>query len=129
MKNLKIKLNNGALLPQYLKPGIDGWMYLFANMEKGNITFNKATDILTYSTGVTLPLDKFYTAIIVPCDDAVENGLMFCGPNSLDQNTSELKLTFKKIAKDCRPYGMGERIAKILILPFEPIGFNIDNDE
>ena len=124
--NIK-KLNENAVIPSYSKDG-DAGMDLVAT----SINF-EGTQI-TYGTGLAIEIPKGFVGLIFPRSSIRKTDLSLSNSVGVIDSgyRGEIQATFNQKSLSSKSgsflYGVGDRIAQIMIIPYPPINF-IEVDE
>jgi len=120
--NIK-KLNPNAVIPTYAKLG-DAGMDLTAI----DMTYNGEYDCFVYHTGLAVEIPEGYVGLIFPrSSNRKTNAYMTNHVGVIDSGyRGEIMVTFKtRDYTGCSaPYGINDRVAQLIILPYPNIEFN-----
>lgn len=112
---VKIKLGEGAQLPQYSKDG-DACMDLVATER------NRSSQYVQYKTGVYVEIPQGYFGLIRPRSSVSNTDLIFNTSGIIDSGyRGELMVRFKVKAQENKIgdiYEVGDKVAQFMILPY-----------
>ena len=121
---VKIKLlSPGAKIPTYSKDGDAGM-----DLTITNIIFESETQV-TYGFGLSMEIPKGYVGLIFPRSSVRDFNLLLSNSVGVIDSgyRGEICATFKKTNTDANIYGLYDRGAQIIILPYPQIEF-IESD-
>lgn len=115
---IKIKLGEGAVLPQYSKEG-DACMDLVAT------DISRAKQHIQYKTGIYVEIPQGYFGLIRPRSSVSNTDLIFNTSGVVDSGyRGELMVRFKVKPAENRVadiYEVGDKVAQFMILPYPTI--------
>ncbi len=119
--NIKIKLDKGAVMPQYSRQG-DAGMDLTAT-SKTEVN-EKEHGYIEYDTGVSVEIPEDFVGLVFPRGSLSLTGLIQANSvGVVDSNyRGTIKVRYKWIPKT-KMYDVGERIAQLIIMPYPNIEF------
>jgi dUTP pyrophosphatase len=118
------KLNPNAVTPKYSKDGDAG-------MDLTITEIISETDVdITYGFGVAMEIPTGYVGLVFPRSSIRKYRLVLTNSVGVIDSgyRGEIQTTFKKTNTDAIVYGVGERGAQIMIIPYPQIEF-IETDE
>ena len=129
--NIKFKkLNECAVLPQYAKPGDAGKDLVATSYE-----YDAEKDNHIYGTGLAVEIPEGYVGLIFPRSSNRKTAAYMTNHVGVVDSgyRGEIFVTFKNrdskiIIDNDRPYGVGDRIAQLIIIPY-PIYESVWADE
>lgn len=120
--NIK-KLNPNAVIPTYAKPGDAGMDLTAIDYE-----YNEPYDCYIYKTGLAIEIPEGYVGLIFPrSSNRKTEAYMTNHVGVIDSGyRGEIMITFKtRDYTGCSaPYGIKDRVAQLIILPYPNIEFN-----
>jgi dUTP pyrophosphatase len=112
---VKIKLDPGAVLPVYAKPGDAG-------MDLTAISVNRAGKYIQYKTGVHVEIPEGYFGLIRPRSSVSTKDLMFATSGIIDSGyRGDLMVRFKIKHEPnavAEIYEVGDKVCQLMILPY-----------
>ena len=111
------KLNESAVIPSYAKSG-DAGMDLVATR-----IINERLDSITYGTDIALEIPEGFVGLVFPRSSIRKTDLILSNSVGVIDSgyRGEIQATFKR--SGVYAYGVGDRIAQIMIIPHPDIEF------
>lgn len=125
-KRMKVKikkLNTEATVPSYAKSGDAGLdLTAISKREVSSGGFYDDTQYYEYSTGLALEIPEGYVGLVFPRSSISNTDLTLANSVGVIDSgyRGEVKLRFKA-TKQHKSYGIGEKIAQLIILPYPMI--------
>ena len=122
------KLNENAVIPSYAKDGDAGMDLVITDIKLEN------TYDITYGFGIALEIPKGFVGLIFPRSSIRKTDLSLSNSVGVIDSgyRGEIQATFNQKSLSSKSgsflYGVGDRIAQIMIIPYPPINF-IEVDE
>lgn len=90
-----------------------------AGLDLTAVSMTESDLFIEYDTGIAVAIPEGYVGLVVPRSSVTKTGMMLGNSVGIidSQYTGPIKIRYKVLDDDSRPYSPGDRIAQLVVVP------------